>query len=384
MCLDAHHKAIENGTAIVTGTQYRRQTNYVEAVKRIHDGEIGDIINMTARYCSTGIWYRPRRDGMSDTQYQVFNWMHFIWLSGDQIAEQAVHNIDFMNWVMDGPPESAYGSGGRFTRPEDSEMWDNMAVDYTYPGNRQVSFMCRQIPDTKSNNSNVVYGTKGIATIYGGNRGAEITDRQGKEIWSMKGNIGAAYQQEHKDLVDSIRAGKPIVELIETANSSMTAVLGRSGGLHGTGSHLGLSSFEIRSWDCSRKTSTSKAHVPNRNSPFRASPSWSDESQRGSRFGGGRPSAAGSPRPSEQSEPRGFSISRSWSRRRFCFSSRRHDRFRRVRARWPVPCVSNSSASIRSRSSLQESQIGFELVSATTLFGGQCDIIIAHRDRHSP
>ena len=109
VCLTAHEKAVSGGTAIVTGTQYRRQTNYMEAIKKIHDGEIGDVISMIARYCSTGIWYKNRREGMSDTEYQIFNWMHFIWLSGDQIAEQAVHNVDVMNWVMQGPPESAYG-----------------------------------------------------------------------------------------------------------------------------------------------------------------------------------------------------------------------------------------------------------------------------------
>ena len=64
-------------------------------------------------------------------------------------------------------------------------------------------------------------------TIYGANKGANIVDRDGKEIWSMKGNIGDAYKQEHKDLIDSIRAGKPIVELRATAESSLTAVLGR-------------------------------------------------------------------------------------------------------------------------------------------------------------
>src|SRR6056297_713824 len=30
LCLQAHAKAIDNKTAIVTGTQYRRQTNYIE------------------------------------------------------------------------------------------------------------------------------------------------------------------------------------------------------------------------------------------------------------------------------------------------------------------------------------------------------------------
>ena len=226
-CLEAHHKAIANKTSIVTGTQYRRQTNYREAVQLIHDGAIGHIIGATTRYCSTGIWYRPRKENMTDTEYQIYNWMHFIWLSGDQIAEQAVHNIDTMNWIMGGPPESAFGSGGRFTRPDDSEMWDNVAVDYIYPGNRLLSFMCRQIPRTAGENSNVIYGSEGVATIYGINRGAKIVDRSGAEIWAMKGDIGAAYRQEHKDLVDSIRLGPPIVELKETADSSLTAVMGR-------------------------------------------------------------------------------------------------------------------------------------------------------------
>jgi predicted dehydrogenase len=155
------------------------------------------------------------------------NWMHFIWLSGDQIAEQAVHNIDTINWVMGGNPVSAYGSGGRFTRPEDSEMWDNVVVDYEYPGGKIISFMCRQIPGTAGANGSVIEGTEGTCFIEAINGGSRIVDRKGKEVWKMGGSISQAYQQEHKDLVDSIRAGKPIVELKQTADSSLVAVLGR-------------------------------------------------------------------------------------------------------------------------------------------------------------
>lgn len=227
MCLAAHQQAEANKTAIVTGTQYRRQVNYIGAVEQIRAGAIGDIVSGVTRYCSNGIWYKNREPGMSDTEYQLYNWMHFIWLSGDQICEQAVHNIDTINWVMDSPPVSAYGGGGRFTRPEDSEMWDSMQIDYEYPGNRIVSFKCRQIPGTDADNGNVIYGTEGICNIGASSSGSFITDRSGKEIWRMEGSIGSAYQQEHKDLIDSIRAGRPIVELKQTADSSLTAVLGR-------------------------------------------------------------------------------------------------------------------------------------------------------------
>lgn len=227
ICLEAHAKALEKGLAIVTGTQYRRQTNSIAAVKEIRKGTIGEIVSGTTRYCSAGIWYRPRKEGMSDAEYQMNNWMHFIWLSGDQIAEQAVHNIDVVNWVMGTNPVSAFACGGRFTRPSDSEMWDTMAVDFEYPERTIVSFMCRQIPGTASETSTAIAGTEGTCFIGAGNTDSRIVDRKGNEVWAMKGSIADAYKQEHKDLVDSIRAGTPIVELMQTADSSLVAVLGR-------------------------------------------------------------------------------------------------------------------------------------------------------------
>ena len=227
ICQAAQAAAEAAGTAIVTGTQYRRQANYIAAVEQIRQGAIGDIVGGSTRYCSTGIWYRPRKEGMSDTEYQVNNWMHFIWLSGDQIAEQAVHNIDTINWVMGANPVSAYGSGGRFTRPDDSEMWDSMSIEYEYPGDRTISFMCRQIPGTTGDNGSVIHGTEGTCFIGAINSGSRIVDRKGEQIWSAEGSISDAYKQEHADLVASILAGTPIVEVAQTADSSLTAVLGR-------------------------------------------------------------------------------------------------------------------------------------------------------------
>ncbi|MFM8494036.1 MAG: Gfo/Idh/MocA family protein [Planctomycetia bacterium] len=226
-CLAAHDAAVAKGTAIVCGTQYRRQVNYISAIEQIRSGAIGDVIGATARYCAGGIWYRPRTEGMSDAEYQMNNWYHFVWLSGDQIVEQAVHNIDTMNWVMGANPVSAFGSGGRFTRPDDSELWDSFSINYEYPDERIVSFMCRQLPGAAAEVGNVVYGTKGECHIGASNAGSRIFDRSGKEIWEMKGSISDAYRQEHKDLVDSIRAGKPIVELRQMADSSLVAVMGR-------------------------------------------------------------------------------------------------------------------------------------------------------------
>jgi predicted dehydrogenase len=227
LCLEAHDDAVAKGRAIVAGTQYRRQVNCVGAVDKIREGAIGDIIAAQARYCSPGIWYRPRTEGMSDAEYQLNNWYHFVWLSGDQLLEQGVHNLDVINWVMGDNPVSAYGSGGRFTRPDDSELWDTFGIDLEYPGDRFVSFKSRHLPNTLSDVGNVIHGSQGTCHIGAGSTGSRIVDRAGKVVWEMKGSIADAYKQEHKALIDSIRAGKPIVELRQMADSSLVGVMGR-------------------------------------------------------------------------------------------------------------------------------------------------------------
>ena len=238
-CCAAHDQAVKQGTAIVTGTQYRRQPSFIEGIERIREGMIGEVVGMTARYCSNGIWYRERKPGMSDMEYQIHNWMHFIWLSGDQIAEQAVHNIDVVHWVMGGPPVKCFASGSRWNRPADSEMWDSVSCDFEFPGGKICSFTGRHWPNSDNQLDNVVYGSKGVAYLRAFDSGTQIYDHAGKELFSIKGNLGAAYRQEHKELVESIVAGKPIVELRQTAESSMMAVMGREAAYSG----------QIATWD---------------------------------------------------------------------------------------------------------------------------------------
>ena len=245
ICCVAHDLASKQGTAIVTGTQYRRQPSFVDAIAKIRGGMIGEVVGMTARYCSNGIWYRDRKPGMSDMEYQIYNWMHFIWLSGDQIAEQAVHNIDVVHWVMGGPPIRAFASGSRWNRPADSEMWDSISVDFEFANGKICSFTGRHWANSDNQFDNVVYGSRGVATLRAFSDGSKIVDHSGNELWSCKGDIGAAYRQEHKDLVSSIIAGKPIVELRQTAESSLMAVLGREAAYSG----------QIATWDFMTKQS---------------------------------------------------------------------------------------------------------------------------------
>ena len=237
--------AVEKKLAIVSGTQYRRENSYKDAIEQLHNGIIGDITGAFAYYCTGTLWLRGNEElhkewgGVSGMEYQMRNWLYFAWLSGDHIAEQAVHNLDAINWGMKSPPVKAYGSGGRLKRTDEKygDIYDHFSVDYDYPGQVRVAFKCRQIAGAKGRVSNRFCGTKGTMDIRPnpGNTATVVRDLNGEVIWKHGGKKGnnLPYEQEHMDLVASIRAGNPIMEIQEVADSSMTAIIGRESAYSG-------------------------------------------------------------------------------------------------------------------------------------------------------
>ena len=225
--IESGEMAKAKGLSIVAGTQYRRQPSYVEAIKRIHDGRIGEIVAAQEYYLTGPIWLRPRKPGMSDMEWQCRNWYYFTWLSGDQIVEQFVHNLDAINWIFQGPPVSAIGSGGRTKRvdPNYGHIYDNFSVEYVYENDVRVTAMCRQMENCLSRVSNRVIGTKGIADVNPDH--SVIRSHKGKIEFEYPEKGNNPYVQEHTDLINSIRENKPLNEAREVAYSTLTAVMGR-------------------------------------------------------------------------------------------------------------------------------------------------------------
>ena len=133
-------EAKKKNLAIVTGTQRRHQAGYIEAMKRVKDGAIGDLVGGRVFWNQGNIWANARKkDWKTDMEYQLRNWYHFTWLCGQCIVEQHVHNLDVANWAL-GNPVSCVGMGGREvnTGPEFGESFDHFAVDYEYPNGVHV------------------------------------------------------------------------------------------------------------------------------------------------------------------------------------------------------------------------------------------------------
>jgi len=214
----AADKARERKLSFVAGTQRRHQKEYIETIKRIQDGAIGEVLSMRAYWCGGLPFAYDRKPGWSDLEYRIRNWYGQCWVAGDSIVEQHVHNLDVCNWVMGGPPERVFAMGGRTWKPNEEkygDIYDHFACDFEYPNGVRMTSFCRHWQRCAEGVFEDIVGTKGRSDA--------------QRIGNEKTEAGRdPYVQEHIDLVASIRGTGPYCnEGRQVAESTMTAIMGR-------------------------------------------------------------------------------------------------------------------------------------------------------------
>ena len=228
--MDAGRLAAQKGLGIAAGTQRRHTKSYREAICRLHDGAIGNIIYARCYWNGGEIWVIDRQPGWSDMEWQLRNWNYFTWLSGDHYVEQHVHNLDIMNWVIGTHPIRAVsGIGGRQVRTAKryGNIFDHFAVEFEYPGGICMLSQARQIDGCDALVKEAVVGSDGVSDCR-----YFIRPKTGKP-WRFHGKDSQPYNQEHEDLITSIRRENPINEAQNVAESTMTAIIGREAAYSG-------------------------------------------------------------------------------------------------------------------------------------------------------
>ena len=222
--LAAAEEAKKKNLKVGVGLQRHHQVGYIETMKRLHDGAIGDILAARCYWNDGGVWVKERRPDETEMEYQMRNWYYFVWLCGDHICEQHIHNLDVINWAKQAYPIRCHGMGGRQVRTgkQYGEIFDHHAVEFEYEDGSRMFSQCRHIRGCWSSVSEHVIGTKGTADI-------SAHRIMGPNEWRFR-REGAKnpYQQEHDDLFDAIRNDKPFNEAFNGAMSSLTAIMGRS------------------------------------------------------------------------------------------------------------------------------------------------------------
>ncbi|MBN2508227.1 MAG: Gfo/Idh/MocA family oxidoreductase [Verrucomicrobia bacterium] len=194
------------GLSVVSGLCWRYDPGVRETMKRVRDGAIGEMVAVQENYVGRPYIVRERQPGWSELEYQMRNWYHFNWLSGDQTAQQLVHSLDKASWAMgDRPPHKAWGLGGRQTcvAPQFGDQFDHQAVVFEYANGVRVFGLTRDQPECYNNTSDVFFGTKGRCDLLNYRIEGETNWRYEKPRENM-------YDLEHRELFDAIRSGRPL------------------------------------------------------------------------------------------------------------------------------------------------------------------------------
>jgi predicted dehydrogenase len=229
MVIEAGELAKQKGISIAAGTQRRHQRGYNETIKRILDGDIGEIVYARAYWNGGVIWVIEKQPGWSEMEWQLRNWNYFTWVGGDHIVEQHVHNLDVINWAMNAHPVKALAMGGRQARPNKNygHIYDHFAVEYEYANGARMFSQSRQMNGCEGKVEEAVVGSKGISNCKDW-----IRPKTG-QVWRFREKEVNPYQQEHLDLINSIRNGTQLNEARAIAESTLTGIMGRESAYSG-------------------------------------------------------------------------------------------------------------------------------------------------------
>lgn len=205
------------------GLQRRHEPKYMETMKRVHDGAIGDVILSRVYWNGGGIWYRKRKPDMTEMEFQCNNWYHFNWICGDQIVEQHIHNLDVGCWAKDAYPVKCNGMGGGEMRMggdrTKSQIFDHTFCEYTFADGTKMYSQGRHLRGGWNNVSESLHGTLGTANPAG--------RIDGPNAWKFEGRSPGGHQQEQHDLIEALVRGEIYNEGDYGARSTFTAILGR-------------------------------------------------------------------------------------------------------------------------------------------------------------
>ena len=226
----AAKKSTEKKLTVKSGAQRRSHPDYLRDYKRLKDGNIGEIVAMNAYWVGTPVLNfknnplfpgGKRNPAWADMEFQSRNWYSFVWICGDQIVEQHLHNIDVCNWFMGTHPVEVVASGGAAWRPREEEygnIYDHISADFVYPNGVHMASYCRQYQGQgiAQDVSERIVGTKGVIQMTNPN------------------NPVNPYVQEHTDMMNSILGKGPYInEAMAVAESTLTCIMGREAAYSG-------------------------------------------------------------------------------------------------------------------------------------------------------
>ncbi len=206
---------------LFVGFQQRYGPVYLEAYKRLQEGQIGELAAVRGAWISGNPF--QKRPYPPDVE-RLRNWFCYKDYSGDIIVEQDCHNFDVFHWFLGALPLRAVGWGGRKVRTE-LEILDHLSVIFEFPHGLQVTYEANQLTPA---------GFSNVGEQFTGAKGTLATSRA--EMVHYKGRNDAETIKSPRDItidavetfLSNILSGKVENAGVRSAESTLIAILGRT------------------------------------------------------------------------------------------------------------------------------------------------------------
>jgi len=244
--IEAGEAAEKKNLKIAAGLMCRHSKNRQELIKRIRDGELGQIQLIRAYRMHGAIAMGPKPPAEKDLFFQIRNFVHFYWVSGGLWAEMDIHQIDEICWLKDMWPVTAHGIGGRVANSTDrSQNLDSYSVEWTFPDGTKAYDVVRYIGNCHNQFDTFVHGTKCAAQFSGNVHAGTVHTykdqrcEQDNIAWRAPKEQVNPWQAEWNVLLEAIRKDTPHNEAKRAALSNIADMMGRAA----------VNSGQIVTWD---------------------------------------------------------------------------------------------------------------------------------------
>ncbi len=232
----AGEEAKKKNLKIAAGLQCRHSVNRQELIKRIRNGEMGELQLIRAYRMHPVGGMGPKPSGYDELLWQIKNFVRFFWVSGGLFAEMNIHQIDEICWLKDALPVSAIATGGRLANSKNhGQGFDSMNVEWTFAdGTKATDTVCWHGGHSYRNFATYVHGTKCAAQFSGNSHDGDVAlykdQRIGKEhiTWKAPKEKYSPWDAEWNVLLSSIRNDKPQNEVERAALSNFADLMGRA------------------------------------------------------------------------------------------------------------------------------------------------------------
>jgi predicted dehydrogenase len=193
------------GKLVQMGTQQRSSAFSIEVIDKIHNGLVGRAYfakcwyNNTRKSIGIGkeasvpatldwdLWQGPAPRQAYKDNVQPYNWHWFkTWGTGETL-NNGTHEVDVCRWALGVDyPNRVTASGGRYAFKDDWQFYDTLITNYEYD-DKLIAWedTCCQ---------GMRYFNRGRGSLIEGTDGTVLIDRDGYEIYDLKGKKTSEYR----------------------------------------------------------------------------------------------------------------------------------------------------------------------------------------------